>query len=98
MHVCFTGALLVDLQSSFSGRPVEWSFNLRIVYCTVFRDMTTGKISCDLCDGGQNLPSPVGDRVRVSENLGATAFVPVAPVDTYIPGTYLGLLSTFSPL
>ena len=25
---------------------------------------------------------PGGDRVKVSENLGATAFAPVAPVDT----------------
>ena len=37
-------------------------------------------VSCDLCDGGQNLPPPPGrDRVKVSENLGATS---VAPVDT----------------
>jgi hypothetical protein len=38
-------------------------------------DITMGKISCDLCHGGQNLP-PL---VRV-ENLGATLVVLVAPV------------------
>ena len=45
--------------------------------------MEYSETRCDLCDGGQNLP-PGGDRVKVSENLGATAVVPVAPVDTYL--------------
>ena len=38
-------------------------------------------IRCDLCDGGKN-PPPGGNRVKVSENLGATVVVPVAPVNT----------------
>ena len=48
-----------------------------------------GNVWCDLCDSGQNLPlppplcaiCPAWNRVKVSENLGATAVVPVAPVD-----------------
>ena len=43
-----------------------------IIY--LFRDVTRGKIKCDLCDGGY--------RVKVSENLGATVVIPVTPVDT----------------
>ena len=35
----------------------------------------------DLCDGGQNLSPLVGDRVKVSENLGATTGRPCG----YIP-------------
>ena len=31
---------------------------------------------------GRICPPPGGDRVKVSENLGATAVAPVAPVDT----------------
>ena len=46
------------------------------------------KFSCDLCDGG--------DRVKVSENLGATAVVPVAPVDTSLNLILRGILGTNS--
>ena len=31
---------------------------------------------------GRICPPPGGDRVKVSENLGATSVAPVAPVDT----------------
>ena len=37
---------------------------------------------CYLCNGWQNLPPPGRDRVKVTENLGATWVAPVAPVDT----------------
>ena len=33
----------------------------------------------------QSAPPPGGDRVKVSENLGATSVTPVAPVDTSLP-------------
>ena len=32
-------------------------------------------------------PPPVGDRVKVSKNLGATSVAPVAPVVTSLSGT-----------
>ena len=32
-------------------------------------------------------PPPGGDRVKVSQNLGATQVAPVAPVDTSLYGT-----------
>ena len=34
-------------------------------------------------------PSPGGDRVKVSENLGATSVAPVAPVDTSLLTIFL---------
>ena len=46
-----------------------------------------GKFRCDATSAmvGRIYP-PGGDRVKVSENLGATAVVPVAPVDTSLLG------------
>ena len=41
-----------------------------------------GEIFGATSDGGQNLSHPGWNRVKVSENLGATAVTPVAPVDT----------------
>ena len=51
------------------------------------RDVSSVKFLVrDLFNGGLNLPPPSGwNRVKVSENLGATAVVPVAPVDTPLP-------------
>ena len=49
-----------------------------------------GNFWCYLCDCGQICP-PGWNRVKVSRNLGATAVVPVAPVDTSLSvshGTY----------
>ena len=41
---------------------------------------------CDLCDGGAE-SAPLGwNRVKVSENLGATAVAPVAPAVTSLDG------------
>ena len=47
-----------------------------------------GKFRCDLCDGGQNLPPPGWDRVKVSQNLGAIWVAPVAPADTSLSLRY----------
>ena len=46
------------------------------------RDVITANVSCDLCNGEQNLPPLVGIALKVSENLGATVVAPVAPVVT----------------
>ena len=37
-------------------------------------------VSCNFCDGRQNMPSIGWDRVNVSENLGATMVTPIAPM------------------
>ena len=51
---------------------------------------TRENVSCDLCDGGQNLPPMVGiGLIKLSENLGATAVAPVAPVDTSLQCAWL---------
>ena len=43
-----------------------------------------GNVWWDLYDGGQNLSLCGWNRIKVSENLGATAVVPVASVDTFL--------------
>ena len=45
-----------------------------------------GNFWCYLCDCGQ-IRSP-WNKVKVSDNLGATAVVPVAPVDTSLKDGY----------
>jgi hypothetical protein len=54
------------------------------------RDVSTGNfLMRDLCNGGLNLPPPPSgwNRVKVSENLGASAVEPVSPVNTPLPQT-----------
>ena len=47
------------------------------------RDVTMGKFSCEVCNGGQNLSPPWGwDRVQVFRNLSVTTVILVTPVDT----------------
>ena len=45
-----------------------------------------GKFCWNLCDGGRICPLG-GDRVKVSENLGATTVIQVAPVYTSLQDT-----------
>ena len=44
------------------------------------------KIRCNCADGGQNLPPPGWNKVKVSESLGAIMVTLVAPVDTSLLG------------
>ena len=73
--------LLQLFVKSFQVSSNTGSCNLFIILCFT-GTQSWGKFRFDLCNGGQNLPPPSWDRVKVSENLGATAVAPVAPMDT----------------
>ena len=60
-----------------------------------FRDVTTGKFQVRPHQWWAESAPPGWNRVRVSENLGATAVAPVAPVDT-LPVIDMGQRAKFS--
>ena len=53
-------------------------------------------VSCNFCDGRQNMPSIGWDRIKVSENLGATMVTIVTPMHGYIPGRHNRSLRLFT--
>ena len=50
-----------------------------------YRDVTMGNFWCPLCDGWAESVPPGWNRVKVSENLGATTVALVAPLVTSLP-------------
>ena len=59
---------------------------LKAFYEVLHTPSPRGKFRCNLCNGGQNLPTHPGwDRVKVSEKLAAISVALVAPVDTSLP-------------
>ena len=59
------------------------TMGLKAFYEVLHTPSPRGKFRCNLCNGGQNLPTHPGwDRVKVSEKLAAISVALVAPVDT----------------
>ena len=57
-------------------RLMKYFFSI-LYQISLYNDVTAGISFCDLCDVGQNLPTPGWNRVIVSENFGGWTGCPI---------------------